>query len=165
MRLSLFIIIFALCMSPLSQAAKGWPRVSPLTFNDQEYLKEQRTRVNRLMRFHIGQRLRGNRTDVQSLQRIVNSKKIDKQDQLTLQALGVALGDALANAYGLQWVLYEDLNGRSRALHLKNSEYYIFPVTMISRRYRVGAKVEVQRIYSRMESDLQHYLPKGPYEE
>ena len=44
-------------------------------------------------------------------------------------------------------VIYEDAHGRSRALRYRESDEYLFPVTMISRRQEVGKPDPVRPRY------------------
>jgi hypothetical protein len=62
--------------------------------------------------------------------------------------MGVIMGDLLAAGLGMHWVIYEDAHGRSRALRYQESENYLFPVTMISRRQEAGSDTPVAEIYS-----------------
>ena len=58
-----------------------------------------------------------------------------------LQALGVALGDAISQETGWPFVLVEDEYGRDPGLHVDGS-MTVFPVTMISKRVERGESVD-----------------------
>ena len=82
------------------------------------------------------------------------SERLDEEvvtadDRRRLQAMGVVLGDLLAEALDMHWVIYEDQVGRSRALRYRQSDNYLFPATMVSRRREAGDLTPVQEIYDK----------------
>jgi hypothetical protein len=64
-----------------------------------------------------------------------------------LQSLGIALGDALAQKLGLQWVAVQDEYGRDPALRLEGTSVLLFPLTMISKRIERGEDVDVYQLF------------------
>ena len=54
--------------------------------------------------------------------------------------------------------------GRSRALCVKQTSSCLFPVTMLSRRMKVGTKPDVKKIYNEAILLMQKHLPKLPYD-
>lgn len=78
--------------------------------------------------------------------------------------MGIILGDLLAADLGLHWVTYEDAEGRSRALRDGDTDNYLFPVTMISRRREVGNHRPVAEIYARARSIIVDSRPPLPFQ-
>ena len=88
-----------------------------------------------------------------------------RSDQrLELQAMGIVLGDILGAELGMDWVIYEDRRGRSRALRLGDTSNYLFPATMISRRREAGNDETVAAIYARAFGAIEPRLPPKPYQ-
>ncbi|MCZ6830273.1 MAG: DUF3806 domain-containing protein, partial [Gammaproteobacteria bacterium] len=57
-----------------------------------------------------------------------------------------------------------DQRGRSRALQIGNSDYFLFPVTMISRRAEVGTEVDVDAIFEKANTLMQPYRQPLPFQ-
>ena len=52
---------------------------------------------------------------------------------------------------GFKWVVVKDKLGRSRALRWKDTESFIFPVTMISKRVERDVRFTVEELYAKAE--------------
>lgn len=99
--------------------------------------------------------------DLDTLQRLLDARGIATDDALTLQAMGVVFGDLLAAELDMDWVVYLDRAGRSRALRYREEETFLFPVTMIERRYSAGAPVNLAELFDRLVDDTTRKLPGG----
>ncbi len=80
------------------------------------------------------------------------------------QAMGVIMGDLLASELSMHWVIYEDRLGRSRALRYQQTDHYLFPMTMISRRLEVDNRSTVAAIYQRAVDLIKPQLAKRPFQ-
>lgn len=138
---------------------KANQKVSEMNWADKNDLARKEQAVEQLGQRHFGQSLRNNKSDLQLLQRIANEQLIRQNDVEKLQALGAVLGNVLRDELGLEWKVYEDARGRSRALCVSNTEHCLFPLTMLSRRLEVGLKVDVDRIYADALAAIDPYLP------
>lgn len=134
-----------------------------LSNRDKDHLKRQRASVDELGREHFGQPLRQTTEDLDLVQRLIYKGAIAKDDRLQLQALGVIMGDAFVRDLDLEWRIYEDKLGRSRATCVKGKEECLFPITMLSRRMEVGLIPNVQMVYNKAKSLIEPHLPKKPY--
>jgi len=122
-------------------------RTESLSAIDQQFMASQRQTVESLAN-KLGRSLSGTtQRDLDTLQLILDRKLVPQEDILTLQALGVVLGDLLGDELNMQWVVYRDRAGRSRALRYLSTDIFIFPVTLISRRWSVGSDKAVTTIY------------------
>lgn len=131
---------------------------------DIDYMAKQRASVNRLAIDHLGTPIRGNIGDLATLQRIIDETLIKSNDKLTLQALGVVLGDAfMLKEPTLSWKIYEDKRGRSRALCIRQTQDCLFPITMLSRRMKAGLTPNVKKIFVEALYLISTKLPELPY--
>ncbi len=148
---ALCALLGALPAGPASAQEPGDDaRITELTQLDERYLAQQRADLDELARSELGAFFTGNPdTDIPLLQRLLDEGIVTADDRLRLQAMGVLLGDLLAAALDMHWVIYEDEVGRSRALRYRQSDNYLFPVTMISRRREAGDMTPVQAIYDK----------------
>ena len=80
-----------------------------------------------------------------------------------LQAMGVIMGDLLAANLDMHWVVYEDAKGRSRALRYRESNEYLFPITMISRRQEADNDTPVAVIYQKAYDIIAPLRPELPF--
>jgi len=60
-------------------------------------------------------------------------------------------------------VIYKDKLGRSHALQYRDSDNYLFPITMISRRREADNLKPVADIYAKAESAIRAVIP-APYQ-
>ncbi len=134
--------------APVAAQDRVW--VSELSPLDRQFMTQQRASIDDLARRQFGQGFIGARDrDLGLLQRLLDGGLVREEQTLELQAMGVILGDLLAAELGMHWVVYEDKQGRSRALRYRDTDNYLFPMTMISRRHEVANQTPVQEIYQR----------------
>ena len=165
-KLSSGILLILACLSPwaTAQIEPKAPSISELSGTDGSFLQQQRERVDRLTREQLGTPIRGNKTDLNALQRIIDRDLVAQDDKLMQQALGVILADVmLTDEPALAWKIYEDRRGRSRALCVTGIQECLFPVTMLSRRMAVGLKPDVKKIYVEAMTLMGEQLPELPY--
>jgi hypothetical protein len=60
-------------------------------------------------------------------------------------------------------VIYEDALGRSRALRYRQSQEYLFPITMISRRQEADNHTPVAAIYQKAYGIIDPLRPELPF--
>ncbi len=140
-------------------------RISSLTALDRQYMDIQRQAIDDLARRHLGRQLNHNTDNNLSILQALLDQKLVRQEQIQLlQSMGVVLGNRLAADLSMQWVVIEDRYGRSRALRLGATDNLLFPITMISRRAKVGARVSTQEIYQKAKDIMQPFIQKGPFQ-
>ena len=147
-----------------------FPKVEELNWLNYNFLNKQRKRADDLTREHYGKRIRtveyneNTLENIALLQRLVNDKVIEADDKLTLQSLGVVMGDIYVDQVkSLEWKVYEDDLGKSHAVCVANTKHCIFPMTMLSRRMQVGLQPDVQVVYQKGLDAVWDYLPKLPF--
>jgi hypothetical protein len=77
--------------------------------------------------------------------------------------MGIVMGDLLSTEFDLHWVVYTDDVGRSRALRYRDSDFFLFPVTMISRRREAGNEAPVAAIYRKAADLVRANTPGQPF--
>jgi hypothetical protein len=139
--------------------------VSDLSYLDNQYMRSQRNLIEDIVRRSLGSSFTGDASfDIPVLQRLLSEGKVLPHQRQELQAMGIVLGDLLAAKLGMQWVIYEDDLGRSRALQLNATDNFLFPVTMISRRIEAGNTTPVQAIYDKAVTTIEPLIPPKPFE-
>jgi hypothetical protein len=137
--------------------------VEPLTAIDQQFMEDQRARVEQLAN-RIGRGLTGNTDrDLGTLQRILDERMVPPTDTLTLQAMGAVFGDLLGDRLDMSWVVYQDGRGRSRALRYRSKDIYLFPMTMISRRQEGGSDRRLKPLFDQIASETRRLIPGGKW--
>ena len=135
--------------------------IEPLTAIDRQFMADQRMRVEQLAS-RLGRGLTGAADrDLDTLQRILDERLVPAEDTLTLQAMGVVFGDLLGDRLDMNWVIYRDNKGRSRALRFRQMDVYLFPVTMISRRQEGGSERRLKPLFDDTVRDTRLLLPGG----
>ena len=149
----------------LWSAAQSTVQISQLSFLDRGYMEQQRTTLDDLARAGAGGQFSGTKEhDLALLQTLLDRKLVRFDQKKELQAMGVIMGDLLAQELNLHWVIYEDSVGRSRALRYKETDNYLFPMTMISRRREAGNLSPVVDIYTRAVKLIKPQLPLLPFQ-
>ena len=137
--------------------------IESLTAIDRQFMADQRMRVERLAN-RLGRGLTGVADrDLDTLQRILDDRLVPVEDTLTLQAMGVVFGDLLGDHLDMDWVVYRDHKGRSRALRYRQMDVYLFPVTMISRRQEGGSARRLKPLFDDTARDTRLLLPGGKW--
>ena len=150
----------ALCHA---QGADFEVQVEPLTAIDRQFMTEQRGRVEALAN-RLGRGLTGNvDRDLDTLQRILDERMVPASDTLTLQAMGLVFGDLLGDRLSMQWVVYRDRQGRSRALRYRDLDVFLFPMTMISRRQEAGSDRRLRPLLDETVAETRPLLPGGKW--
>ena len=153
----------------LSQGGIAWAQndlhIGELSMLDRQYMQQQRELLDQLARSNFGRQFNGNRdNDLELLQRLLDRGLVRPDQTRELQAMGIVMGDLLASELDLHWVIYEDKQGRSRALRYRQSDNYLFPATMIARRREVHNTESVQDIYRRAEQSMRAVIPPLPFQ-
>ena len=162
--LRLFALLLALlpAVGAVGSDAVG---ISEISFLDRQYMAQQRTVLEDLTRRHFGRTFNGNRdNDLGLLQRLLDHRLVRNDQTRELQAMGVIMGDLLATELGLHWVIYQDDLGRSRGLRDGDTDTYLFPITMISRRWEVGNRTPVDEIYDKARTAVIDSRPELPFQ-
>jgi hypothetical protein len=159
-------LLLALCWSALAAAQlEEEVQISELTYLDLQYMAQQRLDLDELARAELGQGFTGDREhDLALLQRLLDEQVVAPDDKARLQGMGILLGDLLAEELDMDWVVYSDEIGRSRALRYADTDHYLFPVTMISRRREAGDETPVVAIYAKAYGIIDAIRPKKPYQ-
>ena len=152
----------SLAQSPTSERGQT-AEIEELRWVDNGYLERQRNVIDEIGRTEFGTRVRKNYSDLRLLQRIMDEDLINQTQKPQLQAMGVVLGDVYVTELGLEWRVYRDEDGKSRAVCLPKTSYCLFPITMISKRATLGVKPNIRELYEHGVSLIEDYLPKTPY--
>ena len=146
-----------------AQGADFEVQVEPLTAIDHQFMAEQRGRVEALAN-RLGRGLTGNEDrDLDTLQRLLDERMVPASDTLTLQAMGLVFGDLLGDRLSMQWVVYRDRKGRSRALRYRELDVFLFPMTMISRRQEAGSDRRLRPLFDETVAETRPLLPGGKW--
>lgn len=140
--------------------------IKELSWMDHNKMEQEITAVNELAQKRIGSVIHRDLTDLHLLQRLIDGNWVARDDYETQQAMGVVLGNIMLADFPttLEWKVYEDKLGRSRAVCVRKTSECLFPVTMLSRRMEIGSKPDTKKIYDDAILLLEKHLPKLPYD-
>ena len=132
--------------------------VTDLSLGQRYVLSTQRREIEDLVARRLGiLKLKGDKSDLKVLQDLVDRKAIRSTDTREWQGMGIVFGDILVNEFGLHWVSYEDDIGTSKALRWRETENYVFPVTLFSKRVGFNEKIDVVSVFSKLEEDIERF--------
>ena len=140
-------------------------RIEEPSYLDRQYMASQRERLEELAAGRLGRTFTGERDrDLETLQLLLDRGLVRNDQTQMLQAMGVIMGDLLAADLGMHWVIYEDGLGRSRALRYRETDNYLYPITMISRRREAGNLTPVADIYRKAFDIIAPLRTPGPFQ-
>ncbi|MGN0921304.1 MAG: DUF3806 domain-containing protein [Cellvibrio sp.] len=149
-----------------SPTAKQIPLViEQLEWVDKSRMEKELVDINQFAKSKIGRQFNGNLDDLDVIQQLIDRGFIKNDDQERQGQLGLVMGNVFLADFPLtlEWKVYRDHLGRSRALCAKNTEECIFPITLLIRRMQVGTKPNVKKIYYDTVDAMANYLPQQPY--
>lgn len=160
---ALVVALLVLLSSP-AWATDLNSRVEELSKLDLTYMQQQRQLIRDIAGQRLGRYLNGQRdNDLALLQELLDRRVVKGSQTRELQAMGLIMGDHLQEELGLNWVIYVDKVGRSRALRYREGDHYLFPMTMIARRREVGNEEPVIAIYARARDKMLRSIPADPF--
>ena len=124
------VLLHCTVLIPAAWAEAGEPRIGELSALDRQYMAQQRDLIEDITLRRLGRDFSGDRErDLALLQDMLDKRLVDASQTRELQAMGMILGEHLADALDMHWVIYEDALGRSRALQYADTDNYLFPFT------------------------------------
>jgi len=158
------VVLFASLTAGVSLAEKPVV-IGDLSNMDLQFMAEQRQSLQDLAAVNLGRQFSGDKErDLDLLQTLLDEQLVRADQVRELQAMGVIMGDLLAADLDMHWIIYEDAEGRSRALRYEKSDNYLFPITMIARRREVGNETSVQEIYQKAYDIIIQSRPALPFQ-
>ena len=139
--------------------------VKELGWMDKSHMEKEVEKVNQLAQLKLGMQLHRDLSDLNLLQLLVDKNWVKNEDVVLQQAMGIALGNIMLADFPntLEWKIYEDNLGRSRAVCAKGTKECMFPVTMIQRRMQIGTRPDMQKLYDTAIMRMEKFLPQIPY--
>lgn len=150
---------------PANEISPPKIQIEDLDWIDKKHMEEEALKIDKLFQSRLGVSVRRDLTDLNSLQRIIDNKLVEPGDYKVLQAMGIVLGNVMQADFpnALEWKVYSDELGRSRALCVRNTANCLFPITMLERRMESGIYPDVKKIYHEAILSMEKYLPQLPY--
>lgn len=162
---SILVVLLVSLVLPAAAQAPVLPQVEQLSVLDRQYMTQQRSLLQDLAERHLGRSFSGERErDLAILQDLLDNGVVRADQTRELQAMGVILGDLLARDLDMHWVVYLDEVGRSRALRLRDTDNFLFPITMISRRREAGNETPVAEIYRKARGIIENVREPLPFQ-
>jgi hypothetical protein len=149
-RLTAALLMLSCLWLTTASLAEEPARIGKLSTVDLQFMEQQRQSLQDLATANLGRQFNGvTDSDIDLLQTLLDQRLVRADQVQELQAMGVILGDLLAAELGMHWVIFEDPLGRSRALRYRETDNFLFPITMIARRREVGNTTPVADIYQK----------------
>ena len=122
-------------------------KVSALSAGDLTYFEALRD----WLRAHFKQEDRDKYNDLNGklflVDHIVKNNLFDRNAESQMQALGVGLGDALAQKLGMEWVIVEADNERFPMLSLPGTSLRLSAFTMVQKRVMQGEQFDIFSLF------------------
>lgn len=142
------MLVVFLALLPALLAAETFRTEAPSEF-DRRFMENQIQSLDDIASLNLGRHINGNKqNDLEVMQSLLDRGLIKRDETAKLQGMGIVLGELLRKEKSLFWTIYIDKLGRSRALEIPGKREFVFPVTMISRRYEAGVDVDVRKVYN-----------------
>lgn len=138
-------------------------KISPLERVDEIYLEHKRESVTDLSFKRLSKIIYGDKRDLTTMQLLLDQEIVNAANEQELFAMGVLLGDIYVKEFQLEWRVYLDQIGKSRAVCIPKSSNCLFPITMVSKRLKRDVKVDIKKLYARGVDLIDDHFPKLPY--
>jgi hypothetical protein len=159
------LLVLLACWASSGSLAQQAAHIGELSTVDLQFMTQQRTILGDLAATNLGRQFSGDRDrDLDLLQTLLDRQLVRPDQTRELQAMGVFMGDLLSVEFDLHWVIFEDVIGRSRALRYRETDNFLFPITMISRRREVGNQTSVADIYQKASDTITASKPTLPFQ-
>jgi len=128
---------------------------------EREWLEESRSWI----KGHFSDEAEANYNDIDAKLAVIRANLsqgwVGPDDTWKLQALGIALGDALADELMLEWITVDDEYGRAPALNWPGTSIVLYPLTMISQRVEAGEDIDIDVMFEQTREKLQEIAFSG----
>jgi hypothetical protein len=159
------LLVLLACWASPGSLAQQTAQIEELSSIDIQFMAQQRNALRDLAATRLGRQFSGDRDrDLDLLQTLLDKQLVRPVQTRELQAMGVIMGDLLSVEFDLHWVIFEDAMGRSRALRYRETDNFLFPITMISRRREVGNQTSVADIYQKASDTIAASKPTLPFQ-
>jgi hypothetical protein len=85
--------------------------------------------------------------DLPTLQSLLDAQPFASGDEASLEVLGAAFGDVVAETLGFQWVAVDDEYGADFAIKHPTKMVFAFPRDMIVKRVENGEEIDLTALY------------------
>ena len=131
-------------------------RIETPTEEDVDYIARMLIYAGEITEEITGNGLVGELEDLDTLQRVIDSKSIERESTQVLHALGLAFGKVFVNqSPGYDWWMVEDDYGRDPTIRYKETTLMVFPQTIISKRVEDGEEIDVKKMYYSLRDQLE----------
>ena len=129
--------------------------IQDLSLGQQFILDAQRQEMKDLITRRLGiLHLNQNIDDLKTIKQLVDRRFIEQRNIEEWQGLGVVFGEILVKEFGLHWISYRDNLGLSKALRWKETDNYVFPVTMFSKRVQFKQEIDAGALFEKIRQEV-----------
>jgi hypothetical protein len=137
-------------------------QVSSPTPKDAERLEQQRKAIEKYLGDERSKQNYRTAAGKLGLLRALVEQRVFKPNQTyELQSMGIVLGDAFVQEFGMEWVMVSDAYGRDPAVRVPKTSIIVFPLTMISKRVEKGEQVDVFDLFNGVADHVEKLRKKG----
>jgi hypothetical protein len=131
------------------------PIVTPLDGSDWAHMREQVATIQAVAKKRYGATLDQTKSDLVTLQRLLDDGVYDDTNPDEIRAIGVVFGNILERQLAFEWIGAQDDAGREPALRLKTSPtLVIHPIRTIAKRVEIAQRVDLTAMYKMFEGDV-----------
>jgi hypothetical protein len=170
LNISLLTLAISLSGAQIANAQIGGSSVEPIVIEDMEWVDKSRLEkeiisISEFAKSKMGAVFYGDLRDLDTIQQLIDRGFVKNDDAETQAALGLIMARVFLADFPLtlEWKIYRDHLGRSRALCSKGTRECIFPITLLIRRMQVGTHPNVKKIYYETVESMAKFLPSIPY--
>jgi len=135
------------------------PKIEPLTAAEEEW-RDNQLEIAGLLAARFG-----GASDVHGLDRVVAGWFEDDESRVDINtlvnAVGIAMGQHVAEATGLAWAIATDEHGSDLALHGQPGDILIYPANAAAKRVTAGERRFVAELVSQFVSGVQERRAAG----
>lgn len=132
------------------------------TEEDIDHITQAILHAQRVAAEVLGLEMDGTRADLTLIQRLLDTGTIERESTYTLHSLGLAFGRAFVHENkAFDWWIVRDARGRDPVLRYRDSSLLAFPKTILSRRIKDGAALDVVELFDQLGARLGQLIAEG----
>ncbi len=108
--------------------------------------------------FGAGRMLTRTAHDIATIQALLDVQPFSTGDPASLEVLGAAFGDVIAETMGFEWVVVSDEHGSDFALKHPAKMILAFPRDMIVKRVESGEVIDMTRLFQGVVAALKEQI-------
>ena len=138
---------------------KPWKAIIPLRVLEINAINESFEWVVSAVKKQLTKGFSSQESDLDNLQKVIDSGKYDKSQRQTWEGFGIVLGTILVNEMdGMDWVTVIDGQKEIPALRFADSQLMYYPTDMVWSKVKSGEKCDLKAMFAQIKAEVEKVI-------